>query len=130
MPHFRHLFADQAVCLGTQLEAAMSQIIDADPTAIIVLQADHGSAFEIDFDDLEWNDTELTERFSIFGMTRMPERCRSTDPSAHWAVNTAALVVACVATKTPQFVEGRSCLTSYDADFAVVEVELPGGPPT
>ncbi len=125
VPHFRQFFADQAMCLGTQLEDAMSQIITADPTAIIVLQGDHGSAFTIDFDDLDWSDGELTERFAVFRMLRMPERCQPAEPDAHSLVNTSALIIGCIANEPPVLAPARVYLTSYDADFSVVEVQLP-----
>lgn len=125
MAPFRQYFADQAMCLASQLEHAMSQIIADDPSAIIILQGDHGSGFTIDFGDLDWNETELTERFAVFRMLRMPERCQPAEADAHSLVNTSALIIGCIANEPPALTPARVFLTSYDADFSVVEVELP-----
>ncbi len=117
--HHRGLYADQVTCLGKQLEASMERLIEADPSAIVLLQSDHGSAFNVDFDQRTWSDDALEERMSIFRMTRFPDSCRSNDPRAQSAVNTLPLIHGCLTGTEPSLVDDQMFTTNY---YPLVEV--------
>ena len=123
--NFRPLYVGQATCLAQQLEEAMTTLIEADPTAIILLQADHGSEFEADqLEDPTWDPSYIRERFGIFRMSRLPDSCRSADPAAQSVVNTAELLTSCLSGTEPDFVVPRIFLGARADDFAgVVEAD-------
>lgn len=111
--HHRGLYADQVTCLGAQLETSMQRLLDADPSAIIFLQSDHGSAFNVDFDERSWPSDAIDERMSIFRMTRLPEHCRSTDTRAQSVVNTLPLLHGCLTGTEPALVDADMFTTNY-----------------
>ena len=111
--HHRALYADQVTCLGKQLEASMERLIEADPSAIVLLQSDHGSAFNVDFNQRTWPPEALDERMSIFRMTRFPEDCRSNDPRAQSVVNTLPLIHGCLTGTEPSLVDDQMFTTNY-----------------
>ena len=111
--HHRSLYADQVTCLGKQLVSSMERLIEADPTAIVFLQSDHGSAFNVDFDQRTWSDDALDERMSIFRMTRLPDGCRSDDPRAQSVVNTLPIIHGCLTETEPTLVDAEMFTTNY-----------------
>jgi len=117
--HHRSLYADQVTCLGKQLVSSMERLIEADPTAIIFLQADHGSAFNVDFDQRFWSDEALDERMNVFRMTRLPATCRSKDPRAQSVVNTLPIIHGCLTETEPTLVDVEMFTTNY---YPLVEV--------
>ena len=120
LPEYRQLYADQTECIANKLDQAMTDLIAADPTAIVVLMADHGSGFEA-VSTLDWSETQLRERMAIFRMTRLPESCRSNDLAAEASINTSEIITSCIAGETPELVEPRAFLTAWRPDFDVVE---------
>lgn len=121
LPEHRALYADQASCLMQQLESTMAELVEADPSAIILLQADHGPAFEADQETLQWDDTSVRERLGIFRMTRLPDHCRSVDPQAQSLVNTPELILSCLRGEQPEWVEPRIVLRSLGGDIEFEE---------
>ncbi len=127
-PEFRPLYSGAATCVASQLESAMAELIERDPTAIIFLQADHGSSFEVDPENNPWDEKMVRERMGIFRMTRMPDHCRSDDPAAQSLVNTVPLIVGCIAGEEPDLIESRILLSDFvtadvrDADRPLIEV--------
>lgn len=118
---FRPLYVGQATCLAQQLEQAMTTLIEADPTAVIVLQADHGSEFEIDdLDNPSWEPNYLRERFGIFRMTRLPETCSSTHLAAQSIINTAELLTSCLSGTEPDLIEPQIFLGGRQDKFEAV----------
>ena len=111
-PEHRPLYDAAARCLSDQLVTAMTQLLEADPTAIIFLQADHGSVFEVDFrPDRIWQEEVMVrERMGIFRMTHLPEDCRSDAPAAQSLINTVPLIVGCIAGEEPDLIEARILL--------------------
>lgn len=126
-PQFRPLYAGAAACAASQLESAMTDLLEADPTAIIFLQADHGSPFETDPENNPWDDKMVRERMAIFRMTFMPDECRSSDPAAQSLINTAPLIVSCISGEEPQLIESRILLSDFvtanvrDAEVPLIE---------
>jgi len=123
LPEHRPLFVNQVHCLGGQLEEAMADLIEADPDALILLQADHGTAFEINHETLDWTDTAIRERLAIFRMTRVPETCRRSEPEAQSLVNTPQLVLSCLSGEEPDWIEPQMFLLTVDQE--VVDAGAP-----
>ena len=126
-PQFRPLYSGAATCVASQLESAMTTLIEHDPTAIVFLQADHGSPFEADLEDNPWDEKMVRERMGIFRMIRMPDHCRSSDPAAQSLVNTVPLIVGCLNGQEPELIESRILLSDFvtanvrDADSPLIE---------
>ena len=110
LPEHRPLYVNQVHCLAQQLETAMAELIEADPNALILLQADHGSAFQPAHETLAWDDAAIEERMAVFRMTRLPDRCQSDDLEAQSLVNTPELLLSCVTGNEPDWVEPRMLL--------------------
>ncbi len=123
-PEHRPLYAGEAVCLSNQLVTAMTDLLEADPTALIFLQADHGSAFEVDFDNHSWDEPMVEERFGIFRMTHLPDRCRSDDPAAESVINTVPVIIGCIAGEEPELIDPRILLVNWSPAVEVQESEL------
>ena len=123
LPEHRPLYADQAHCLAEQLEETMTDLIEADPTAIILLQGDHGPLFELDQETFEWNDSAIRERVGVFRMTRLPEQCRSDNPWAQSLVNTPELILSCLSGEEPDWVTPRVFLLGRGG--TIIEAEQP-----
>lgn len=116
LPEHRPLFVNQVHCLGDQLEEAMAELVEADPDALILLQADHGTAFEINHDTLDWTDTAIRERLAIFRMTRVPDVCRRSEPEAQSLVNTPQLILSCLSGEEPEWIEPQMFLLTVEQE--------------
>lgn len=114
-PEFRPLYAEQAACLGQDLVSAMDRLIEIDPTALIFIQADHGSEFEAIRDTADWPLAMAQERLSIFRATYLPQECRSSDIAAESVINTAPVIVGCLTGESPTLLEPRYFFTELEA---------------
>ena len=126
LPEHRPLYVNQVQCLSQQLEDAMADLVAADPDALILLQADHGSAFQVGHETLAWDDASIEERMAVFRMTRLPGECQSTDIRAQSLVNTPQLLLSCVTGDEPEWVEPQMLLleagsTVRENDQALVQ---------
>lgn len=110
-------FGEVVTCLNQRLVQAVDRILEDDPDPLIVIQADHGSAFdftwELDGDDwLERGGGR--QRLSILSAIRFPQACHRIDiPDDLTPVNTFRLVFACVDGTTPELLPSRSYLVRY-----------------
>lgn len=122
----RPYYLEQVKCLRQELSRSLERLVEADPTAIIVVQSDHGPAFDVDLlrpiDD--WTDEMMRTRFGVFRSWRMPEGCLPDDEAASSLVNTFRVVGACVEAHDPTLVEPQSYLIGYGSD--AVEALPPG----
>lgn len=111
------MYAAQVRCLAAALEEMIARIVAADPDGIVVVQSDHGPAFDIGWDPLQaWTSGDIWQRFGAFRATRMPPECLTSDPAASSLVNTKALLTACLDGTEPVLIEPASYLTLYGAD--------------
>jgi hypothetical protein len=85
------------------------------PEATIVLQSDHGSAFEVDWEKplAQWSKTAITERSSFLNLIHAPEDCRQWLTGPLGQVNTIRFVVACLEGKAPAYLPEASYLSTY-----------------
>lgn len=119
------LYRDALVCLNSQLRQAVELILEEDGDPVVVIQADHGPAFTVDWDaPLEgWSPTAKRERFSIFSAVRLPRYCSDVAiPEDLVAVNTFRIVLSCMSDEPFPALPDRRFVSNY-SEGRVVEVE-------
>ncbi|MCA1676040.1 MAG: LTA synthase family protein, partial [Actinobacteria bacterium] len=114
-PKHRSYYLGQVECLRTELPRALRRLVAADPTAIVVLQADHGPGFGVDLTHplARWTNEMLRTRFGAFRAWRLPAPCLPTEAAASSLVNTFRVVEACVRAANPDLLAPQSYLTGY-----------------
>lgn len=101
-------YSDAVQCLHRQLESAASQILAADPDALIIMQGDHGARLGIDWSQSGGVLLADADYFSIYSAIRMPTSCRYIDiPDDLTPVNTFRLVDACLQDRPPDLLPNR-----------------------
>lgn len=116
------------------IECATSQVLelieDVDPSAVIVIQSDHGPTLgRIDsldevIDEIgspEAPMENLWARASVFSAVRLPEFCRSSVPDTYAGVSTFKVVLGCLA-GTPQNPEQEMSYWTWHNSRAVVDL--------
>lgn len=120
----KEFYRDAVSCTNVMILKFVDTVIKNDPTAVIVIQADHGSPFQWDrkLRLSEVSDQALHERSAILNVIRMPERCQRSLYPEIGNVNTMRAVVGCILRKDLSFVEDRSFLNVYEGnpDFGKV----------
>lgn len=108
-------YGEQLACAAKQMRRVAARIIEADPTAIIILQADHGISF--DGQHLKrvssLTESELEENFNIFAAYKLPEDCRGHIGDFHTPVNTFRIVLACLDGREPELLDNRMFAVYY-----------------
>jgi hypothetical protein len=108
-------YLDNLSCTNRRLLELAAYLKDHDPQAIVVFQADHGSAFTVDWSVPidRWEDKAVRERTSIFSFIHAPENCqRWLRPDLN-SVNTLRFVLGCAVGQEPRFVENDAYIASY-----------------
>jgi len=107
------LFIDNVKCSNKKMLEIASLLVKKDPSAIIVFQSDHGSAFDSTWELplKDWSDDAVGERYSTLNMIRLPQRCRSGLRQKLNNVNTMRLVLACLGNAKPDLLEDISFFT-------------------
>lgn len=112
------LYVGQAVCLLQQLVEFAHSIVAADPSAIVIVQGDHGPAFGVDWTMglQEWSDAQLAQRFEVLRLTRLPDQCKSSAMEAQLVINTLALLQSCLTGEEPLWIPWQPYLTYYGGE--------------
>jgi hypothetical protein len=94
----RPAFIEQLECVNSQTLTLLHGIAQSDPGALIILQSDHGTAFNGQFEKppTDWLDADLQERFGVLNALRLPEKCRASAVSDLTLVDTFPLVLSCL----------------------------------
>ena len=94
-------------CTNLQLIELTEGIISSDPTAIIMIQSDHGHAFSMDLelDPDEWTKQAKIARSSIFWAVKAPQICKKHLYPEISTVNSLRFVFGCIANDDPIFLE-------------------------
>lgn len=93
----RGQYAEAANCLNTLLIRAVDRILSRDPSAIIIIQGDHGTAHGIDLlegNPKDWSPEDIKRRMGVFSAMRLPIGCPTPDDLR--LVNTFRLVLDCI----------------------------------
>ena len=103
------------------VQSQVSELLDAiSPSAIVVLQADHGPLWG-DPGSTDESIVEIWARTAVFSAVRLPPRCRSEVSDSFAGVNTFRLVFACLSHLPAVLEQERSYWTWYD-DRSVTDV--------
>ncbi|MEZ5144154.1 MAG: sulfatase-like hydrolase/transferase [Acidimicrobiales bacterium] len=118
-------YGEELTCLNADVLQAVDRIIAADPTAVIILQADHGTAFTVDWSWAaeEWTPTAIQERLAPLNAIRFPTSCQHPPLDGQPLVNTFRLVFACIEGTPPELLEPRAYISSFDRVDDLREVE-------
>ncbi len=94
----RPAFVEQLECVNSQTLTLLRRVIRSDPAALIILQSDHGTAFNGQFEkpSADWLDADLQERFGVLNALRLPEQCRFNAASDLTLIDTFPLVLSCL----------------------------------
>jgi hypothetical protein len=107
----------------------IEKIQSNDPTAIIIVQSDHGSDFYTDYDleSEEWSKETMREKGSFLNLIKAPEVCKKWLYPEISQINTMRFVVGCLQKQKPQYLEDKSFIarnskipnigTVYEYDF-------------
>jgi hypothetical protein len=90
-------YGSQVRCLNDLVTRAVEQIVQRDPTAVIVIQSDHGSEIEFRWTQPpeEWTARQLNERYGAFNAMRLPAGC-DVEVEGLALVNTFPVVFSCI----------------------------------
>lgn len=111
----RPLFLDNLKCTNSKVLELTKQLSSHDPSAIIVFQSDHGSAFTVEWNKPyeHWSPVSILERSTILNLIKMPDQCsRWLSPNMN-NVNTMRAVLACINGREPQFLANKSYIARY-----------------
>jgi hypothetical protein len=100
------LYLDNLICAGSHLKKFVKFVVSQDPTAIVIVQSDHGTKFTFELDD-NWNDYMFDERYGILLAIRSPERCRKFMDSNMTPVNVLRYAFACVSNQKPEYLPNK-----------------------
>lgn len=108
-------YGGQLACAAKQMRRLAARIVEADPTAVVVLQADHGISFNGQHlkPVSSLTMSELQENFNIFAAYKLPEDCRSHIAKFHTPVNTFRVVLACLDGREPELLRNRLFAVYY-----------------
>ncbi|MDB9701082.1 hypothetical protein OAB24_04755, partial [Gammaproteobacteria bacterium] len=103
-------------CALDKTMASIDRIMELDPTAIIVLQGDHGASMNYDWmaNPLSMTKESLIERFSIYNAIRAPQKCHAQKFDALGNVETINLVFNCISNNNPTEVINKSFAAVYE----------------
>jgi hypothetical protein len=114
-------YEDSIRCTNRAILRTVDRIAASDPGAIVVMEGDHGSAFEVpDTAPIEWPADALHERYSIFSAARFPRGCPQEAPTL--SVNTFRLVFSCVTGRRVPLLEPKFFSVYYSHYDDVKEI--------
>jgi Sulfatase len=132
-PAARPAFIDQLRCTNAQTEILLQRLVRSDPGAIVIVQSDHGTAFNgqfpkppLDKPPTDWSDADLHERFGVLNAMRLPAECRNKLRQDLTLVDTFPLVLSCLTGEEFERHQPRFFVTPYDnsPEFGVA-IEYP-----
>jgi len=126
--HDRKAYVGSVKCANRKVLELVDRISKIDPTAIIVVQGDHGSEFTVNWDQpiSSWPDSSIRERGSFLNLIKAPPRCAPWLDRSLAQVNTARFVLGCVRGRSPQYLPQRTYLSSYtkiDGNYVIVPLD-------
>lgn len=109
------LYATQVRCINALVTEAVDTIVARDPTAVILLQSDHGSDHIFNWvdDPEDLTPAQVTERFAAFNAMRLPVGC-DADIEGQPLVNTFRIVFACIEGTEPELLDYRGFSVSLE----------------
>jgi hypothetical protein len=106
-------YVDTIRCVNRQLRQMLPRLLERDPTAVIVIQSDHGFVLKLKpFAD--WTEAEINHRYGNLSAMRLPERCRAMVPDDMTPVNTFRIVFACLERRAADLLPDQSYAIWYN----------------
>jgi hypothetical protein len=109
-------YSNDIKCVNQQVLGLIDEILHRDPKAVIILHADHGTAFSVDWSlpiD-QWPASQSEERFAILMGLRLPERCTEYLYDEISPVNIYPLLFACLQGHKPELLRDMSYISPKD----------------
>jgi hypothetical protein len=118
---YRRLYVDQVRFINDQISGVVEEILQSSTVPpIIILQADHGSAMNVDFMDME--NSCLKERYAIFAAYYLPGAEKETVPQDITPVNSFRVVLNEYFSADLNLLENRQYFTAGTNLFELTEV--------
>ncbi|MEQ1786474.1 MAG: hypothetical protein ABL966_05430 [Acidimicrobiales bacterium] len=116
-------YRTQIRCLNGLVTEALDRIIERDPSAVVIVQSDHGSDLTVtrDLHPDDWTPPQVTERYGVFNAMRLPAGC-DADIEGQPLVNTFAIVFGCVEGTDPELRDYRGFTMPIDDVTDVTEL--------
>jgi len=120
-------YVETVECVNRQILEHLPKLISDDPSAIVILQSDHGFSFGDFFNrhPNDWNIEEIKWRYGNFNAIRAPAKCSKYLYQHMSAVNTFRFVFGCLKNMSPNFLADRLFLTRYNFNEVIVSDILP-----
>lgn len=117
-------YATDAACLDADVVEGVDRILATDPTAVIIIQSDHGSRLTFDWSTSFEDSTprNLRERFGVVNAMRLPADCAGDSIEGLPLVNTYRLLFACLTDTEPDLLEARQYFGEFSDVSTLVEV--------
>lgn len=107
----RALYVDNLRCATKRLLKFIEFLDQHDPESLVIVQSDHGSKFNVQFD---WKDpADFEQRFGVLLAVRAPEACQEWLYDGLSPVNILRFALSCVTGTTPSYVEDRHHLIFF-----------------
>lgn len=111
-----HVYDEQLQCSSKKIANLVDIILEQDPTAIILVQSDHGTITHAQgFKPLK-NITEedILENFNIVSAYKLPKQCEDYINPGHTSpVNSFRVILGCLNHQKPELLEHQSVLAYY-----------------
>ena len=120
LPRYR----TQVRCLNDLTLDAVDRIVERDPTAVIVIQSDHGTDHHFRWTDAPdtWTPSQVMERYGAFNAMRLPPGCE-VPVEGQPLVNTFRIVFACIEGTEPDLLDYRGFAVPIDDIGGLKELE-------
>jgi len=120
-------YANEVRCLNEEMLEVVDEIQARDPSAVIIIQSDHGTRFDLPWGSHVdgWSTESLRQRFGVLDLRLGPPGCAPPADGPQLTVNTYRWLLACLAGTEPDYLDPRAFLWSYEYDGWVEEIQDP-----
>jgi len=103
------LYLEQVKCVDKQILSALKRLVELDPSAIVVVQSDHGywASSQHETPMLEWTERRKRISMSFLGAYRFPRECQELLPPEMSQVNAFRIVLGCLDGKRKPLLENK-----------------------
>jgi len=117
-------YATDVRCLDQDVVAGVDRILAEDPTAVIIIQSDHGSRLAFDWRITFADSTArtLNEGFGVVNAMRLPSECAGASIEGFAPVNTFRLLFGCLTDTEPNLLAERNFFGEFNEAAPLVEV--------
>jgi len=114
----KNIYIEAIQCANKQIISFNKFIKQNDPSAVIVIQADHGSGFSGDpsISPSQWSQNSVEERMGIISLAKVPSSCDNWLTDDLNSVNIIRFIFGCVTDTEPKYIENNSYIAGYEDD--------------